>query len=93
MLNLEMEKQRMLQTLDLSFDTAFSEFNTGLRDDDHATVERLNGVIASLEIQHKRVQSIPTWPWRPRTVGPLLTAIALPLVLQIIQFFVERALG
>jgi hypothetical protein len=90
---MDMEKQRMLQALDLGFEDAFSRFNSGLRDDDHAELDRLNGVIASLEIQHSRVQDIPTWPWRPRTIGPLLAAIVLPLALELFLFFVEQALG
>ncbi len=53
----------------------------------------LNATIASLEIQHKRISAIPTWPWKPETARIALTAIALPLMLMILQSFVLQALS
>ena len=90
---METEKARMLHELDLRFEAAFSEFNQRFRDDDHAAMERLNGTITSLEIQHRRIAAIPTWPWRPETARFALGAIALPLILTILQFFIAEALG
>ena len=90
---MEMEKARMLHELDLRFESAFSEFNQRLRDDDHAAMERLNGTIASLEIQHRRIAAIPTWPWRPETARFALGAIALPLILTILQLLAAQAFG
>jgi hypothetical protein len=88
---MEAEKQRLLHTLDQHFDIAFTRFNKGFRDDDHAAIERLNRTISSLEIQHRKIEAIPTWPWRPETARNVLAAIALPLLLMIIQFLIERA--
>jgi hypothetical protein len=64
-----------------------------MRDDDYSAIERLNATIASLEIRHKRTSAIPTWPWRPETARWALTAIAIPLILSIVQFFVLQALN
>ena len=83
----------MLQELDLHLEAAFSEFNQRLRDNDHPTLERLNGIISSLEIQYKKIAAVPTWPWRPETAQFALAAIALPLILTILQVFAEQALG
>jgi hypothetical protein len=88
---MEMEKARMLHDIDLHFEAVFSTFNQRLRDDDFSAIERLNGTIASLEIQHKRISSIPTWPWSPETARFALTAIALPLILTILQFLAVQA--
>jgi hypothetical protein len=90
---MEMEKARMLHELDLHFEAAFSKFDQRLRDDDHAAIERLNGTIASLEIQHRRIAAIPTWPWRPETARFALGAIALPLILTILQLLAAQAFG
>ncbi len=87
----EMEKARMLHDIDLDFEAAFSKLNQRLREDDVSTIERLNGTIASLEIQHRRITAIPTWPWRPGTARFVLTAIALPLILTILQLLVQQA--
>jgi hypothetical protein len=88
---MEMEKARMLHELDLQFEAAFSKLNQRLREDDYAAIERLNGTIASLEIQHKRITAIPTWPWRPETARFTLAAIVLPLLLTVLQFLAARA--
>lgn len=84
---IEMEKQSALHEIDLRFEAAFSRFNNALGDDDYGVIERLNGIIASLEIQQRRIAAIPTWPWRPETARWALTAIALPLALTILQLF------
>jgi hypothetical protein len=86
------EKERMLHHIDLRFEAVFSKLDQRLRDDDYSAIERLNGTIASLEIRHKRIAAIPTWPWRPETARFALTAIALPLILTILQFLAEQAL-
>lgn len=90
---MEVEKGRALQEVDLGFEAVFVKFNQLVQEDDYAATEGLNGTIASLEIQHKRISAVPTWPWSPETARIVLTAIALPLILMILQFFVLRALG
>ena len=86
------EKERMLHALDLRFETAFAKFNKAFGDEDRSAIEKLNGMIASLDMQHRRITAIPTWPWRSETAQFALTAIALPLILTIVRFFVEQAL-
>lgn len=88
---MEMKKERMLHGIDLHFEAVFAMFNQRIHDDDYSAIERLNGTISSLEIQHRKVKVIPTWPWRPETARFALTAIALPLVLAILRFLVELA--
>jgi hypothetical protein len=89
----EMEKERALHEIDLQFEAAFSKFNQRIHDDDYAATERLNRAIISLDIQYKRINKIPTWPWRSDTARIMLTAIALPMMLMILQFFVLQALN
>ncbi len=89
---MEIEKARALREIDRRFEAVFSEFNQFVHDDDYAATERLNGTIASLEIQHRRITAIPTWPWRPETARFAVTAIALPLILTILQFLAVLAL-
>jgi len=90
--HMEMEKERMLHEIDLHFEAAFSKFNQSFLSDDLSAIERLNGIIASLESQHKRIKAIPTWPWRPGVARFVLTAIALPLILSMLQFLILQAL-
>jgi hypothetical protein len=90
---MEMEKAKALHEIDHRFETVFAKFNQLVHDDDYAATERLNGTIASLEIQRKRISAIPTWPWNLETGRIALTAIVLPLILMILQFFVVQALN
>ena len=88
---MQREKEQALYNIDLRFEAAFSKFNQRLQEDDYSAIEKLNGIISSLAIQHRRVAAIPTWPWRPETARFALTAIALPLVLMVLRFLVEQA--
>lgn len=87
---MESEKQRALSEIDLALESLFSEFNERLGDDDYSAIERLNGILSGLEIQRKRIAAIPTWPWRPETARWALTAIAVPLILTILQLFAAQ---
>ncbi|HEX6306051.1 MAG TPA: hypothetical protein VFZ76_17765, partial [Anaerolineales bacterium] len=84
-------KEGALREMDLRFEAVFSKFDQRFGEEDYAGIERLNGTIASLEIQQRKIKAIATWPWRPDTVRSVLAAIALPLVLTVIQYVVERA--
>ena len=53
----------------------------------------MNRTITSLEFQYRRIRDIPTWPWRAETARLVLTAIAIPLVLMVLQYFVLQALN
>ena len=88
---MEGEKEKTLYDINLQFETVFERFNQRIRDEDYSAMEKLNWTISSLEIEYKRIKAIPTWPWKPETARFALTAIALPLILSILQFFVERA--
>jgi hypothetical protein len=86
-------KEKELHDIDLRFESVFSKFNKGLAEDDDAAVERHSGKIASLEIQRRRVEAIPTWPWRPETGRIALTMIAIPLIMTVIRFIIDLTLG
>lgn len=87
---MEMEKESRLHDIDLRFEKVFSKFNQKVQDEDYSALESLNWTIAGLEIQQKRIGAIPTWPWKPETARFTLTAIALPLILRVLQFLVEQ---
>ena len=88
---MEGEKEKTLHNINLQFEDVFAKFNQRIRDEDYSAIEKLNWTISSLEIQHKRIIAIPTWPWKPETARFALTAIALPLILRVLQFLVEGA--
>ena len=90
---MEIEKVSALHEIDLQFEAVFNKLNQHISDEDYDTIDRLNRTIASLEIQYQRINAIPTWPWKSETARLVLTAIALPIMLMIIQYFVLQALN
>jgi hypothetical protein len=90
---METDKKRRLAEIDRHFESVFSQFNQGLREDDYAVIERLNGTIASLDIQRSRIAATPTWPWMPETAQFTFTTITIPLLLSLLPFFIEQALN
>jgi len=89
---IDQEKRRVLQEINLRFEAVLSEFNQFIDAGDLVASEALNGTINSLEIQTRRISAIPTWPWRSETARLILTAIALPVVLMVLQYFIFQAL-
>ena len=86
------EKSKVLHEMDFRFEAVALRFNHHLDGGDYDSADRLNGIINSLDIQRKRVSDIPTWPWRSGTTRLILTAIALPLIMMFLQYFILRAI-
>lgn len=86
------EKEQALHEIEQQFELLFTKFNHCVAAGDYKEAEKLNGTIMSLEIQHKKVNDVPTWPWRSETARIVLTAVALPILLMIVQFFVQQAI-
>jgi hypothetical protein len=84
------KKESILQDIDLQFGAAVEMFKNRIKEEDFSSIDQLNGIISSLEIQYNKVNSISTWPWSPETVRSFVTAITAPLIFMVIQFIFER---
>jgi hypothetical protein len=89
---IDQEKRRTVHEIDQRFQSVLSKFSQHIDNGDYDAADKLNGAINSLEIQHKRFTAIPTWPWKSETARLVLTAVALPLMLMILQYFILQAL-
>jgi hypothetical protein len=87
------EKERLLGESAQRFEAAIAELYGRMDGGEFGEIEELHTVFATLEAQHAVLDRIPTWPWRPETVRLLLTALAMPLGLWIIQFVLQFLLG
>ena len=90
---LAVAKERALHDVDRRTRAVFSAFDERIDAGDFAATEWLNGAITSLEVEHKTISAIPTWPWRTEAARFVLAAIALPLALELLLFFIGQALG
>jgi hypothetical protein len=87
------EKERVLEDIAGQFQTLFARLNQRVHDGNLSGIEGLNGAIASLEIQHRKIRAIPTWPWKAETARSLLGTLGLPPVLGAVQALVQRVLA
>jgi hypothetical protein len=87
------EKERLLDEANQRFEAAIVELHQRMDNRKLEGMTDLNMAIASLKIELNALKRISTWPWEPETIRVLITALALPLGLWGIQFFLQRVLG
>jgi hypothetical protein len=85
------EKTHMQNEAALRFEAIVSELHKRVDSGNLDGMDTLNDAISSLEVERDALKKMPTWPWPPETVRLLITALALPLGLWLIQFFLQRA--
>lgn len=86
---LEEEKGRLLDECSLRIEAAITVLHQRVDGEKLEGMDALSKTITSLEIEQNLLEGIPTWPWRPDTVRLLITALALPLGLWLIQYVLQ----
>jgi hypothetical protein len=87
------EKTRTQNEAALRFEAVVAELHQRVDNGHLEGMDALNDAISSLQVERDALKATPTWPWAPETVRLLITALALPLGLWLIQFLVQRAFG
>ncbi|HSG15154.1 MAG TPA: hypothetical protein VLE70_02380 [Anaerolineae bacterium] len=87
------EKERLLDEASQRFEAAINELHRRMDDGELEEMTELNMAMASLEIEMNALGKTPTWPWEPEVLQLLVTALALPLGLWLIQLILQRTLG
>jgi hypothetical protein len=87
------EQGRLLEEASARFEAAITELHRRVDSGNLKHMDELHKAIASLEIEQETLSRIPTWPWQPETVRLLITALALPLGLWVIQIVLQRFLA
>jgi hypothetical protein len=87
------EKERLLYEANQRFEATILELHQRIDSGKLEEIGKLNTVLASLQIERNALARIGTWPWEPEVVRLLITALALPLGLWMIQFVLQRVLG
>lgn len=86
------EQERLLDEAYARLETIVSELHRQLDNGEYGAAADLSSAIGSLESEVNAIKSIRTWPWEPETLRLLITALALPLGLWLIQLILERLL-
>ena len=84
------EKERLIEEANLRLMSLASDLHQQVDDRDFSGLADLNTAVAGLENEITRLKKTPTWPWEPEVIRTLITALALPLGLWLIQTLLER---
>ena len=87
------EKARLLTDCARRMKAAVAELRRRIDSGRIEAMDDLHKTMASLEIEHATLTRIPTWPWQPGTLRGLLAAVALPVVVWLIQFVLQGYLS
>lgn len=88
-----LEQERLLDEAYLRLEVILSELHRRLDNGEYGLIGDVNSAITSLEMEVKAIKGIRTWPWEPETLQILVTALAFPLGLWLIQLILGRLLG
>jgi hypothetical protein len=86
------EKQRCLAENSSRFEAAVGELHQRVDRRAIARMDDLNKTLGSLEIEQAALNHIPAWPWEPGTLRSVMAALALPIIIWLVQFVLQRVL-
>lgn len=87
------QKRSLLADISSRVEAAIRRLHRHLDGDDLARIGDVKDAFAALAAGRDVVDKIPTWPWRAGTLGGILSALALPIVLLLIQLILQRWLA
>jgi uncharacterized membrane protein (UPF0136 family) len=87
------EKRSLLADISSRVEAASRRLHRHLDEDDLTRIGDVKDAFAALAAERDVVDKIPTWPWRAGTLGGILSALALPIVLFLIQRILQRWLA
>ncbi len=73
-------------------DALVKELMRGMDAGDLTDAAKIKDALTAFEIQHKTLDQLPTWPWKPETFRLLVSAVLLPTILFLLQFVLQRFL-
>ena len=87
------EKDRLLDEASKRYEIAVLLLHNYVDKGNYDDVMNLSMAISSLEQEIKRIEKMPTWPWEPETFRWLITAMVLPLLVWVAQYFLSQWLN
>jgi hypothetical protein len=84
------EKLRLQGELNQRLETSLGRLNGLIDGNKISEAAVFNDALAALTTERDILNRIPTWPWRPGTLTGFLSAIGLPIILFLLQFFIEN---
>jgi len=90
---LEDEKERLLAASAERLEAAIADLHGRMDGGTLAGIDDLIKGMEGLEIEHKALSRISTWPWSAETPRGLIAALLFPLIVWLGQWILQRVLG
>lgn len=87
------EKRRLERDVNRRLQASMRELYRRVDEMDLKDADAVNKTIGSLTMTRDLIKKIPTWPWQPGTFTLFFSALALPVVVFVIQTFLQSLLG
>jgi hypothetical protein len=87
------EKDRLLDEAYQRYDSLVANLHAAMDKRDFSDLSTFNTAIGMVEQEISTIKGISTWPWQPETLRWLFTALILPLLMWLVQFFMGKLLG
>ena len=84
------KKEEALDNLATRLQATFSEYTRRVANSEWANVSELTASVEFLTAQEERYRKIPEWPWEGRILREFLGALVIPVLLWVVQFYVEK---
>jgi len=90
---LEKEKRRLVTELNQRVERTLKKLHRSADEHILDEVGQINDLISGLNAEREILNKIPTWPWRPGVFTGFISAIVLPIMLFLLQFYIGNWLG
>ena len=87
------EKESLLEQTNKRIETIGQVLHQSVDEGNLDGIGELNTTLSTLKLELSIIEKIPTWPWQPETLRILVTALAFPLGVWLVQVFLGRFLG
>jgi hypothetical protein len=87
------EKIRLIAEHNLRVKSTMDRLHQCLDQNKLDDVDHFSNALMGLGAEREVLSAIPTWPWRTGTVTGFISAIILPIVLFLVQLFIQKWMG
>ena len=87
------EQEYLLDEINQRYKATMREFHKRVDSGEFDEANNLNSTLNALRDQRETIHKISTWPWQPETIRWLFTAMVLPLLMWVAQYFLWQWLG
>lgn len=87
------EQERLLEEANQRYEAMIGELHQRVDTGDMEDAMSMSMTISSLQAELKAIENIPAWPWNPETLRLLISALALPMGLWLLQMILQRVLA